>query len=245
MGDPVDVEGNDSESNLCIIIPAYNEEKRLQSTLEEQAKELEHWPASVLVCDDGSSDNTSTIAESIAKRLKIRLTTIRQVHAGRGQAIRYSLSHCQSRYVAFSSADIVLSKSEIEEAFRRLEKADLVMFSKVRGAGLRRNMSREILSAVFSSLVRVLFCVPFGDTQGIKIMSLEIAKQVVSQCRSKGFFLDAEIAIIAFRHRLRIVEQPWRHQYSRGSTVNISSIAKMALEMMQTRLRMLWRWNSL
>ncbi len=224
-------------TNLCIIIPVYNEERRVTSTLERQTEELEGYPTDILICDDGSSDDTSAVVEAIAKRLGSNIMVVKQPHAGRGQAIRYSLSKCRSKYVAFSSADIVLKHSEIKEALRKLDTADLVMFSKARDGKFGENSLRVIMSKVFSYLVRVLFGVSFEDTQGVKIMPLQIAKQIIPLCRSKGFFLDAEMAIAAFHNGLRVVEQPWRYPYSQGSTVNLQSVSKMAFEMLLMRLR--------
>jgi len=222
-------------ADICIIIPAYNEYKRIGSTIEKQAKELERWAAQILVCDDGSSDSTSAIAKTVANRTGTNLILLRQAHVGRGEALRHAVKKCVSRYVVFSSADVVVRNIEIEEALRRLRTAHLVMFSKVRSQEYGGTAFRRILSRCFALLVRTLFQVRFHDTQGVKVMRLLTAKQIMPFCRSKGFFLDAEVAIVALKHCLRVVEQPWRYSYSLGSKVTPSAIARMVIEMLVTR----------
>jgi len=223
--------------DLCIIIPAYNESRRILATIEKQVEELQGWVYHIIVCDDGSSDNTAALCETIRERPGLSLRVLRQRHAGRGQALKYALERCSSKYVAFSSADIVLRRFEVERGLTRLRKADLVMFSKWtrKRSG---NAPRWILSRVFSFFLRVLFHVPFHDTQGVKLVELQTVRKIISACSSSGFFLDAEIAIVAFKRGFRVVEQPWDYSYSPGSTITPSAALRVAHEMLLIRLRL-------
>jgi dolichyl-phosphate beta-glucosyltransferase len=226
-----------SKVDLSIIIPAYNEARRILPTIERQVRELRGLRYSIIVCDDGSCDNTAALCEAIKERLNLRLMVLKQQHAGRGQALRYALERTSSKYVVFSSADIVLRRFEVEQALSRLRRADLVMFSKWTRKR-PRNVARWILSRMFSFLLRVLFHVPFHDTQGVKLAGVHTARQIISACSSSGFFLDAEIAIVAFNRGLRVVEQAWDYSYSPGSTITPFAVFGIAHEMLLMRLRL-------
>lgn len=223
-------------SDLAIVIPAYNEQKRIKSTLVKQVEQLGNWSFQIVVCDDGSSDSTSSLSRYTGMRLGVDLKVIWQEHAGRGEALRRALSSCESDYIVFSSADIVLGKEEIQETLAKLGRADLVMFSKVAKSG--GFTLRWVLSRGFAWLVRLLFHVPFYDTQGVKVMERLTAVSVMFSCKSRGFFLDAEFAIVAWRKGLRILEQPWRYSYSLGSKVTVSAVLRIIVEMVQTRVRL-------
>lgn len=224
------------EPDLCIVIPAYNEENRIRETLERLAEEFRGWhKLQFLVCDDGSSDQTTAVAEAAARRLSLRLTVLKQQHSGKGQAMRYALQECSSHYVAISDADITLRSGEVEQALRKLSSADLVIFSKTKQEG-GKNLPRWVMSRGFSLLLRLLFQIPFHDTQGVKVMRLSAVRQIMPACQSTGFFLEAEIVIVARRVGLRVVEQPWLYSYSGGSKVTASAILKMVVDALRTKL---------
>src|SRR5690349_9811192 len=101
---------------LSIVIPAYNEGRRLPASLELARAFLAESGigAEVLVVDDGSGDNTIAVVEE-AQRNWPALKLLRQAHAGKGAAVRLGVAHAVGEQIALADADFSMPISE----FRR------------------------------------------------------------------------------------------------------------------------------
>ena len=129
---------------LSIVIPAYNEERRLSSTLDAVLAWLDSSPyrgAEVLIVDDGSTDATAALVESRAAT-DSRLRLLRNPgNRGKGYAIRHGMLEAQGDWILFSDADL---SSPIEE------------FSKLLAAALAQDAAIAIGSrALDRSLIGV------------------------------------------------------------------------------------------
>lgn len=213
--------------DLSIVIPAYNEEKRLGPTLERIGKFFsgrdESWE--VIVSDDGSSDGTGRIAEDAAK-VYPTIRVHRGTHAGKGAAVKRGVFEALGRRVLVCDAD---SATPIEEYARMrplIEAgADVVLGSRLlhdAGRPVRRLWVRELSSRLHNRLARA-FLLPQGISDahcGFKLFRSEAAHDIFGKQVLAGFGFDLEILYIAAKqgYRIREVAVAWTSQP--GSKVN-------------------------
>lgn len=213
---------------FSIVIPAYNEAKRIGKTLErilEFVNENE-LPCEIIVVDDGSSDETPHLVESMMKshpqlRL-IRLPTNR----GKGGAVKTGVFNARGEYILFSDADLSTPIEELFNLFYWIEKGyDIAIASR----GLPQSrlevhqpFFREFMGRIFNLLVRLFLLPGIYDTQcGFKLFRREVAMEVFKRQRFEGFSFDFEILYIARKLNYKIKEVPvvWRN--APGSKVKV------------------------
>jgi len=227
---------------LSIVVPAYNEERRLPQTLPRIVDFVNHqdYPAEVLVVDDGSTDGTAGVVRDIADGLPfVRL--IENQHRGKGYAVKTGVMSAQGDYIFLCDADLSMPIEEVANFLPpALEEYDVAIGSReVEGArrydepGLRHLMGR-----VFNSLVRLLAVRGFQDTQaGFKCFRREAAHEMFPYQTMDGFGFDVEILFIAQKRGYRIVEVPINWYYMSNSRVSpMSDSVRMFREILQVRM---------
>jgi dolichyl-phosphate beta-glucosyltransferase len=208
---------------VSLVIPAYNEEDCIRSTLERLVAHLERggrtWE--IVVALDGSRDGTEAIVREMAGREgRIRLL-VGARRRGKGGAVRQGMLAARGRYRIFTDADLSTPPSQVDAAVALLAReADVVV-------GIRRDRrplpdvvqpaSRRLLGRLFNLLVRALGLASVRDTQcGFKGFREEAAVALFSRQRVDGFAFDVELLLLARRLRLRteLLPIPWRHHPS-------------------------------
>jgi dolichyl-phosphate beta-glucosyltransferase len=227
---------------LSIIVPAYNEDRRLPTTLPRIVAFLQaqDYPGEVMVVDDGSVDKTARVVEEMAARLPF-ITLIRNEHRGKGYAVRTGMLAAQGDYLFLCDADLSMPIEEVAKFLPpALEEYDVAIGSReVEGA--RRYDEpphRHLMGRVFNSLVRLLAVPGFQDTQaGFKCFRREVAREVFPYQTMDGFGFDVEILFIAQKRGYRIVEVPINWYYMTNSRVSpVGDSVRMVREIMQVRI---------
>ena len=214
--------------DLSIVIPAFNEEARLGPTLRDYAEYCRRTGRRVelIVVDDGSLDRTSAVVGALEQEFpEVWLIRLAENH-GKGHAVRSGMVNAQGKLVLFADADGATPPAELE----RLEAAitagaDVAIGSRaLQGAGVRVNARfyRRVIGRTFHGLVETLTVPGVKDTQcGFKLFRGEVAHDLFSRMRIRGFSFDVEVLMMAQRRGYRIAEVPvnWTHQP--GSKVNL------------------------
>ena len=176
---------------LCVVIPAYNEEKRIPSTLERVAAYLQTQKYSweILVVDDGSSDGTASIVSDFAaSHPGVSLLSI--PHAGKGWAVRSGMLHTHAQHRFICDADLSMPIEQLER-FLPPRLGDYQVASGSReAAGARRfnePRRRHVMGRVYNTLTR-LFAVPgVSDTQcGFKCFTGQAADKLFCYAAHSG-----------------------------------------------------------
>jgi len=234
---------------LSIVIPAYNEEKRLGRSLARIRDYFAgHAPGlegiEILVVDDGSTDATARVAEDCAGEMRYLRVLANGTNRGKGYSVRRGVLEARGRLVLFTDADL---SSPIEESEKLLcalaDGHDVAIGSRALDRSLiavRQSRFREWAGIIFNRMVRLLTGLPFEDTQcGFKAFVRERCRIVFEQQRIERFGFDPEILFLARRHGLRAVEVPVRWAHDPGTKIQM---LRDSLRMFTDLLCIRWNW---
>lgn len=226
---------------LSIIIPAYNEERRLPATLETIRGFLaqQSYQAEVLVVENGSSDRTIQIAQDFAAQNP----SFRALHIderGKGRAVRAGMLAAAGKYRFFGDADLSMPISEVNRFLPPLTPDPVVVIGSREAPGAVRYGEpemRHLSGRIFNTLVRWMALPGLQDTQcGFKLFRADVAKDVFQRQTIFGWTFDVEVLFIARHHGYPIIELgvPW--YYNADSKVRMLSDAwRMAQDLISIR----------
>jgi glycosyltransferase involved in cell wall biosynthesis len=231
---------------LSIIIPAYNEELRLPTTLDQiaaYARSFGH-ETEILVVDDGSNDRTATVAQSFRAKFPSLRVLSNGVNRGKGYSVRHGMLEARGRIVLFTDADLSAPIEEADKLLAALETHDVAIGSRALDRHLifeRQSRFREFAGIIFNTVVRLCLRLPFVDTQcGFKAFRREPCRIIFAQQRIERFGFDPELLYLARHHGLRAVEIPVRWGHSPATKVSmLRDSVQMFLDVF------LIRWNAL
>lgn len=227
--------------HLSIVVPAFNEERRIQSSLARMLGyfEAQDYDFEILIVDDGSSDRTRAIVEETAAgHPNVRLLSY-AVNRGKGHAVRYGMMRATGDYLLFSDADLATPIEEFVKLYAALQgEHDIAIGSRdVPGSQLERRQSllRELGGKLFNRCVQLVAVPGIRDTQcGFKLFTRAAAQNIFSRCQIDNFSFDVEVLYLGRQLGYSIVEVPVRWAHQEGSKVRF---VRDALRMLKTLLR--------
>lgn len=205
--------------NLSIIIPAYNESKKITQDIVAAARFLEtHFlSGEILIVDDGSEDDTAVVAQNVVVIPKIQLHVIRYGdHKGKGYAVRTGMIKSKGDIVMFIDSGLCVPYDNVLRGLRLLKSGTCKIAhgsrflpeSKIVKPHIK---SRQLSSWLFRNFLTYVVGIPaeLTDTQcGLKMYPGEIGRRLYEQCQTDGFMFDIEIILRALKQGLRIKEFP-------------------------------------
>ena len=231
---------------LSIVIPAYNEERRLPETLAVVSDYLNRLPNTweIIVADDGSEDRTAAIVEDFARRdARLRLLTL--PHRGKGSAVKHGMLAAAGEYRFLCDADLSMPIEFLEQLLPpRAPATDIVIGSR-EAPGARRigePRRRRLMGRVFNAMTRLLAVPGIADTQcGFKVLRAETAQALFPKQTLDGFAFDAEILFLARRYGFSIAERGIEWHYRAESKVRPFRDSWRTL---YDLLIIRWRWST-
>lgn len=205
------------EFGVSIVIPAFNEERRLPATLERYLPVLEsrRVPFEVLVVVDGATDDTASVARGFEDR-GVRALEF-PVRLGKGGAIKAGMEQCRYAHVGYLDADGPIPASDIYRFFDALTTYDCVVASRIMSdSSESRNLpvGRYVLSRTWNALVRGLFFLPVRDTQcGAKFFRRSVVLPALKAVSITGWAFDVSLLyhISKQGHHISEVSTVWSH----------------------------------
>jgi glycosyltransferase involved in cell wall biosynthesis len=230
---------------FSVVIPCFNEAARIRATIGATLGYLEKSSpqSELLIVNDGSTDETSTIAGETLAQAPIEAHLLENFpNRGKGVAVRKGLLAARRSIGLFFDADLSTPLEEIPKVIEPIanDDVDLAFGSRAldrRLIGQHQPWLREQGGRVFNLLVRLTSGLPFWDTQcGFKAFRLDLCRPILQRARIDGFAFDVELLVLAQRAGLRLREIPVRWNHAEGSKVRfIHDSLRMLREVMALR----------
>lgn len=217
--------------SISIIVPAYNEGVRLGKSLgtileylNERGQESE-----LIVVDDGSSDDTASVAErSLARAGRVSTLVIPvRPNRGKGHAVRAGLLAATAPIALFTDADLSTPITEIPKLVGPIESGeyDLTFGSRALDRsliGVHQPWRREQGGRIINLIVRLATGLPFWDTQcGFKAFRMSVCRPLAEAATIERFGFDVEYLYVAHLAGLRLREIPVRWDHNEGSKLSV------------------------
>ena len=211
--------------SISIIIPAYNEEKRLPSTLQKVREYLSgsQWEFSeLLVVDDGSHDRTVEVARAAGARVLQN-----PGNRGKGFTVRHGMLEAKGEWALFTDADLSSPIGELDRLWPAAEREGAAVAIGSRAldrsmVGVHQPPFREAMGRVFNFVMRFLTGLPFRDTQcGFKLFETRAAREIFGRQKLDGFGFDVEVLYIARRLGYQTIEVPVKWNDVAGTKVSM------------------------
>jgi len=216
--------------SISVVIPAYNEEKRLASTLSSVFQYLDARSDNfeIVVVDDGSHVSTPDLVETFAKQYpQVRLISYAP-NKGKGFAVRTGMLSATKDLVLMNDADGATNIAEIERLLNALEQgAQIAIGSRAKksddgSTSVKAHLHRKYIGNTFNLIVQSLLLPGFADTQcGFKLFTRDVVQDIFAVSHLNGFAFDVEILYIARLRRYKTQEIPINWTNITGSKVNV------------------------
>ena len=232
---------------LSIVIPAYNEERRLPATLDVVFDWLDASPysdAEVLVVDDGSTDATAAVVESHAAREPRLLLVQNPGNRGKGFAIRHGMLQAKGDWILFSDADLSAPIDEFPKLLAAAQEKSAAIAIGSRALdrsliGVHQSQWREMSGIFFNRIMRLITGLPFADTQcGFKLFRRDAARRIFPLQKLDGFSFDVEDLFVAHTLGIPTIEVPVRWNNVEGTKVSLLQGIASFLDLLRIR----WNW---
>jgi dolichyl-phosphate beta-glucosyltransferase len=218
---------SDQVIDLSIIIPAYQEAKRIGQTLEELAKFLKtrnYGAVEVLVVVAQSSDGTEQIATSKAAYFANYRVVAAGPRMGKGRDVRVGIMEARGRYKLFMDADLATPLSHLDDVYKLMQNEAKVGIC-VRDLSSSHTGLRKFISSLGNLLVQGLLLPGIKDTQcGFKVFEAGAADEIFGRQTILGWGFDMEILAIARKlgYKTEIIPTPDWQDVAGGTFANVA-----------------------
>jgi len=232
-----------------IIIPAYNESKILEASLEylyEHIKKIKNYKINVIIGENGSKDNTFELGKKLAKDKK-RFPNLKAVHLedpSRDGVLKDLWGASDADVLLYMDADMSTHPRHTEEMIKAIaeEGYDVAIGSRMKkGAKVDRPFIRRFMSKMYYSVVLpIILPVGVEDTQcGFKAINQKVAKSLLKKLVKENGFLDTELVAASNHRKYKIKEIPveWA-EAERQSTMSVyNNVPKFLRNTLKTRAK--------
>ncbi len=227
--------------HISIIIPTYNEEKRIKKTLESiltyvQTKKHDY---EIIVVNDGSTDKTKDVVLEFKSK---KITVLdNPCNRGKGYSVKQGFLAATKEWVLFSDADLSTPIEELETFFRYKD-YDVIIGSRNLSDSLivvKQPLIRSTLGKIFPFFVRLLVLPGIYDTQcGFKLFKKDAAKKIAELQNIDGFCFDVEQLVIAKKSGFTIKEVPisW-HNDERSKIKIVKDSVRMFWDLLRIKIK--------
>lgn len=241
--------------SLTIIIPAFNEAKRIVKTLVDADEYITNNSKAglfhVIVVDDGSIDDTKEIVtfwiQNESKNKNCFKVLSYMPNRGKGYAVKEGVLNSSSDLVLYTDADGASPIKESEKLVSWIDKgSDIVVGSRVlKGENIKVSMTlkRRFVGLTFHTILRLLNLANIRDTQcGFKLFKTEALKKIAQKQQCFNYSFDIEYLFLAKKFGYKIKEVPINWNHVEGSKVSIlRDSIKMLLEVL--KIRFVYKYN--
>jgi glycosyltransferase involved in cell wall biosynthesis len=234
-------------NKVSIVIPAYNEEKRISGTLKaysdyfKKLKEEEILDYEILVVINNTTDRTEEIVKNHQK-VDDNVIYLDFVQGGKGFAVYEGFKDALTRdndFIGFVDADLATPPNSFYELIKPLTKFDGTIANRViKGSKTNYTWKRKVTSRVFNFIVRVILLVPFTDTQcGAKAFRRKAVEEIIKNEKISQWGFDVELLYRLHKQKYKIVQVPTIWFDRSGSKLDLKTVPlKMFSSVVRLRL---------
>ncbi len=209
--------------NLSIIIPAYNEEKRVKATLEHLIEKFNK-SCEILIVSESTDKTNDIVLEFSETAAFVKLVTSAK-RLGKGGAFKKGFENSHGQIVMLLDSDLPVLLSDVENVISTIGEVDVAVASReAEGTKILvyPPLVRVFAGKVFSKLFNLLFGLNVKDTQcGCKAFKREVLGNVLPAVESNGFEFDAELLFRCKKMGYTIKEVPVNWSYKPDSKLNL------------------------
>lgn len=220
-----------SKIRVDVVIPVYNEEKDLPTSIETLHKFMTDnvsYDWRIVIADNASVDRTLEIAKALSERYP-RVKYIHLDQKGRGRALRKSWLESDADIVSYMDVDLSTNLDAFPPLIAALSTGvyDVAIGSRLLPASrVTRQPKREIISRIYNLLIKLMFRNRFSDAQcGFKALTRRAVQTLVPLVKDQAWFFDSELLLLAERKGFRIFEVPVEWVEDPDTRVKILSTA--------------------
>ncbi len=225
-------------TKISIIVPAYNEGKRIESTLNSLFSTFPK--GEIIVVSNGSRDDTIEILRRWKNKNPNLIYLDFPEKLGKGGAIIQGLKIAKGDWIGFIDADDAFDLNYLKNSLLMLSEYDCIIASKWKDKNIFQidePITRKILSRGWNILVRILLGLNYRDTQaGAKFFRLEVNEKIGQDFLSKGFAFDVELLNRIKTNNFKIKEVYVPNRYVEGSTFSLKHCKNMFKDLVR-----IWR----
>jgi dolichyl-phosphate beta-glucosyltransferase len=210
--------------NISVIIPTYNEVKRLPATFRSIKSYLQkNFDNSEIIISDGGSTDGSVelIKKLIEKQKDFEVKAIlKETREGKGAGVKWGMLEASYPLVLFMDADNSTRIDEIEKLLPFSSDYQVIIGSRYAGIDVevKQNFIRRLVSRIGSRIIRLITGLDIKDTQcGFKLFTKEASDRIFSNLETRGWGFDAEVLLLAKKLGYKIREVPVEWRDSEGS----------------------------
>jgi dolichyl-phosphate beta-glucosyltransferase len=229
--------------SISLVIPAYNEEKRIVPFLASISEYIKNNPnqiSEVLVVDDGSSDSTKAVAEQAGASIPGFQVISLNPNQGKGAAVQAGIMASIGEYVVFMDADGATDISELPKMISALDGFDIAIGSRwLTGSVMERHSFLRTLSGYMNRAYMKMF--GFGDIDtmcGFKGYKNAVAKDLYKDLQEKRWLFDTEIAYRSICRNYKIHNFPIAWESKDGSKLDTATLIKSAIAIFPLIMRL-------
>ncbi|MEM3112796.1 MAG: glycosyltransferase [Candidatus Pacearchaeota archaeon] len=230
---------------LTLIVPAYNEERRIGRMLDEYSNFIikNNVKCHILIVVNNTKDNTIGVIKTYQNKYHF-IEYINLVKGGKGYAIlegiKYSLKKYKLKFIGFVDADLSTRPEDFfylyNELIKNYNTSGVIASRWLKNSKTERSLGKLIRSKGFNFLVRSLFLFNYRDTQcGAKLFKREVFEKIIGEVKSMEWAFDVDILYLCKKHGFRIKELPTNWVDKEGSKISFKVPVQMAAGVIRLR----------
>jgi glycosyltransferase involved in cell wall biosynthesis len=194
-------------NSLTIVIPAYNEAEALPATITSTLELCKARRWKLIIVNDGSSDNTSTILDQYKDQPRLKVIH-HKINQGYGGALKTGLMAVDTDYAVSFDADGQHQLTDIEKLFGFFLDNDADLVVGCRTGSKHTYWYRELGKWIIRKVAALMMPMPLKDlNSGFKLYRTELVKQYIPLCPNSMAFSDV-ITLIFLNERHKVLETP-------------------------------------
>ena len=229
---------------LSVVIPAYNEAKRIVPTLKSVFDYLkkQNYEYEVLVVNDGSKDNTAEIVQSFQSQVSSLKLIDNKQNRGKAKAVQQGMMAAQGDLRLFMDADNATTIDNLDKMLLHINDGYGIVIASIGIKGAEKigeePVYRRLLGQLGNLWIRFWAVPDIHDTQrGFKLFTREVTEKIFPKMLTFGWGFDVELLALARKYGYKIKEVPIVWKNAPDSKVNIWAYPKTLLQTLK-----IW-WN--